>query len=71
MALRSFKQNTGVGKCRSCARSIVWMPTAKGKTMPVDAETVGRDDTEYDPAKGHISHFATCPDAQKFRKGRK
>jgi len=68
MALRSFKQNTGVGKCRSCAAAIVWMPTAKGKTMPVDAETVNRGDEMYDASKGHVSHFATCPNAKEHRK---
>jgi hypothetical protein len=37
--------------------------------MPVDAESVTEGDDEFDH-KRHISHFSTCPDADKFRKPR-
>ena len=55
--------------CRSCGQYIVFLPTATGKTMPVDAESVDEGDDEFDPKK-HISHFSTCPEADKFRKPR-
>ena len=45
------------GKCRGCGAAIVWVKTAKGKNMPVDAD--GQ------------SHFATCPKAQDFRREKK
>lgn len=57
-------------KCRSCQRPIVWLRTATGKSMPADASSVGPDDGLFDPKK-HISHFATCPNADKHRKPRK
>ena len=53
--------------CRSCGQLIVFLPTASGKTMPVDAESVTEGDEEFNP-KAHVSHFSTCPDAAKFRK---
>lgn len=53
-------------KCRSCGEYIVFLPTSRGSNMPVDAESVTEGDEEFDPAV-HISHFSTCPDADKFR----
>lgn len=53
--------------CRSCGQYLVFLPTASGKRMPVDAETVDEADTEYD-ARRHISHFATRNQPEKFRK---
>lgn len=46
-------------ECRSCGAPILWCVTARGKKMPVD---VPADD---EPT---TSHFATCPNAQEWRK---
>jgi len=35
--------------------------------MPVNADTVAEGDTRYQPQK-HVSHFATCPHSQQWRK---
>lgn len=43
--------------CRSCGAPAVWIVTAKGKRMPVNADT-------------GESHFATCPQAGAWRKDR-
>lgn len=51
--------------CRSCGAAIAWLVTASGAKMPVDAETVTPGDTQYDARSGHISHFKTCPNADK------
>ena len=48
-----------LAECRSCGESIVWCITASGKKMPVNEPT---DDTPT------TSHFATCPEADKWRK---
>jgi hypothetical protein len=56
-----------VTNCRSCDAKIVWLKTAKGKSMPVDAATVEEGDELFDH-KRHVSHFATCPDAARYRK---
>lgn len=44
--------------CRSCKEEIYWIKTKNGKNMPVSMGMMN----EY------ISHFATCPAANKFRK---
>jgi hypothetical protein len=43
------------------------MTTTAGKRMPVDAESATPGDTQFEAAAGHISHFATCPDAKQHR----
>jgi hypothetical protein len=60
-----------VTKCRSCPQSIVWMTTEKGKPMPVNAQTVRHGDLRYDISIGHISHWLTCPEANKHSKAGK
>jgi pentose-5-phosphate-3-epimerase len=60
-------QETQVQKCRSCGAEIVFLRTKKHKLIPVDAATVRRDDYQFDYAR-HKAHFATCPDADKFRR---
>ena len=60
-----------ISKCRSehCGADIVWLKTRGGKNMPVDAGTVNlTNDAIFDGAR-HTSHYATCPDANRFRKG--
>ena len=54
--------------CKSCGREIVWLKTKNGKNMPVNADTIQEKETVYDHKIGHISHFSTCRDADKFRK---
>jgi hypothetical protein len=46
-----------VGVCRGCRASIAWAQTPAGRTSPLD-----RDGT---------SHFATCPEAERFRISRR
>lgn len=50
-------KGTPVAKCRSCGASIQWIKTTKGKNMPVNADGT--------------SHFATCPQAGNWRRGKK
>lgn len=48
---------------------IIWFKTDAGKNIPIDADTVEPDDEELDLSR-HISHFATCPDGNQWRKRR-
>jgi hypothetical protein len=59
-----------ITRCRSCNARIVFLKTASGKNMPVDAGTVEATDTEFDSTR-HKSHFAECPNANQHRKSRK
>lgn len=44
--------------CRGCQDKIIWVKTAKGKSMPVSLQKDG----------SFISHFANCKSAGNFRK---
>jgi hypothetical protein len=63
-------------KCTSCGQYIVFLKTSKGNWMPVDADSVfdieyevpDMEPPEYDRLQGHMSHFATCANADKHRK---
>ena len=43
-----------LSSCRSCGEQILWAITPRGKRAPLN--------------RGGVSHFATCPDAMKWRK---
>lgn len=62
--------------CSACDAAIAFLKTKSGKPMPVDIETVNEqekqklvngEDVPFEFGR-HISHFATCPEAKKFRK---
>ncbi len=55
--------------CRACGKALKFIKTPKGNSMPVDAETCSDDDGVFDSTK-HVSHFVTCPSADRFRKPR-
>jgi hypothetical protein len=56
-------------RCRSCSAKIIFLETAAGRKMPVDADTVESDDETFDGSR-HTSHFAVCPAADKHRRPR-
>ncbi len=64
-------------KCRTCQQEIVWGMTENNKRVPLDpAETRfiahdGPGDDRHLYVKmvpTHLSHFATCPQADQHRK---
>jgi len=66
MSLEEF-----TSQCRSCQAPMVWLKTRSGKKCPVDLssmeQAINKDKIIFDP-QTMISHFATCPDAEKYRK---
>jgi len=58
-----------ITRCRTCRAQIIWFKTEAGKNMPVDADSVKPEDDELDLSR-HVSHFATCPQADSHRKTR-
>lgn len=69
----------GNGTCRSCHARLTWYRTIAGRAMPFNGSpklrNVHRDQTQVDaPWVGEVSradvHWATCPDAEKFRRAR-
>jgi hypothetical protein len=68
-----------MANCRSCGAEIVWAKTERGKAIPLDAKPEKRFVLEEVPMQRdrqarqvttYVSHFATCPDADKFRSKR-
>lgn len=56
-----------VQHCRACQAPIAFLKTRTGKSIPINADTVRPDDTDFDHTR-HKSHFADCPQAAQFRK---
>ena len=66
------------GRCKGCNQWVEWVTvTSTGRKLPVNAplETVrvhaGLDGRLLTVIDGATSHFATCPEAQKFRKSKR
>lgn len=61
-------------QCKSCKANIMWGKTTNGKAVPLDTKPknvyvlLNGDTNVYSLECGYESHFATCPDALKFRK---
>jgi hypothetical protein len=61
------REETDPVACRSCGEDIVFLRTASGKMMPVNADTVEAGDTDYEHGR-HVSHFSTCTHSDRWRK---
>ena len=72
-ALRARKGGTEmkITKCRSCGADIVWLVTQRNKMIPVDADSIADKEAEVFDPEQMTTHFATCRDADKWRKKRK
>lgn len=58
-------------KCRSCGASIGWVEMGSGKFAPVDLpgrKMVAVFDGRGEIVTAYTSHFATCPDAERYRR---
>ncbi len=53
--------------CRSCGASIMFIRTPAGKNTPVDATPIIGYDADGSVLTIHLSHFATCPYADRHR----
>lgn len=52
---------------KDCDADVVWLVTRLGKWIAVNIGNVTADDDEFRYAY-HVAHFATCPNADDFRK---
>jgi hypothetical protein len=57
-----------LAKCKGCQADILWIQTKAGKMMPCDPEEIVVCTFEGEVVKGHIPHWATCPQAERFKK---
>jgi len=64
----------GSAMCKSCRKPLFWRETASGKMAPFDppedCPACKGDGCENCKGTGTVwtSHFATCPDAARFRR---
>ena len=55
-------------QCRGCKAAIEWQRTKTGGYHPVDPKIITIVSLEGVVTRGRVSHFATCPKADNFRK---
>lgn len=75
-AFYTVPANAASSRCK-CGKTQYWILTQRGKRMPVDCDVEGGT-RPIPPSGGHdyagsagrgVSHFATCPRADGFRRG--
>lgn len=54
--------------CKSCGEPIHFVETRKGRLMPCNQKKVTVITVTGDVVSGWEAHWATCPQADKFRK---
>lgn len=70
-------QHKSIAKCKECYQPIIWGVTSKGKNIPIDLDSVDRDElynlSEYDKLKFvyrvHACHFETCSQKDLTKSG--
>ena len=69
-----------ITNCKACGAEIVFLPTQNGKANPVNVDSLKPEERNFILAGGELmfipkshqmSHFATCPEAKKFRRTEK
>ena len=57
--------------CKGCGAEILWIRTVEGKFAPIDFKQksffVLAGDDSAALWQGHEPHFASCPNAERFR----
>ena len=75
--LKIWRDSRGRAECRSCHAPIEWAELITGKRIPFDAPIVavrthhtgiGERVIEDVDTEITYSHFATCPDADRWRR---
>jgi len=64
-------------RCRSCGKEIFFLKTKNEKLIPINADSISEEDKRllaegkevyFDLKKGHVTHFADCPSANRWRR---
>jgi len=76
--LKIYQDTRNAGHCRSCGAPVEWAEIVSGKRMPFDPPFIvvrtqgnllaGERTVEEVDSTVTRSHFATCPDAQDWRR---
>ena len=60
-----------MAKCKACKAEIKFISTPSGRLTPIDTKMKMiwcYIDNKWQTCNGYESHFATCPEADKFRR---
>lgn len=79
--MKLYEDSRGPGTCRSCGGAIEWAELISGKRHPfnvpivvlpaLQVEVDGTRTIQTVDMNRTTSHFATCPDAKKWSRGKK
>lgn len=65
-----------MANCKSCGKEIYFLKTLSGKSIPVNGDSLHKNELEavknkievsFDRTR-HVTHFRDCPSAKEFRK---
>lgn len=71
MKLAKGSQGLKLVPCKACKQNIHFVETVKGRLMPCNPKKLTVITLMGDVVTGWEAHFATCPQADKFRRGGK
>ena len=62
------KNQIKMTKCKACGAPIHFVESRKGRLIPCNEKKISIVTVMGDIVSGWEAHFATCPQADKFRK---
>ena len=57
-----------MNRCKACGAELKWIKTKTSKAMPCDPKRVTVVTEQGEVLNGYVPHWATCPEADRFRK---
>lgn len=70
MSRERFKGRHDICRGKDCGAKLIWLRTFRGGWIPVNADESVLELDQYFDHQRHKAHFATCPNAEDFRKKR-
>lgn len=74
--IRVLAEGHNGARCRGCGAAITWFTTVSGRAMPfTGVPVIERHEQDADGRRvlflrSSAAHWATCPQADRFRKGK-
>lgn len=55
-------------QCKGCGEDIIFITSKNGKQIPCDPKPLSLVSLAGEVIQGHMPHWATCPEADRFRR---
>lgn len=55
-------------QCKGCGEDIIFITSKNGKKIPCDPKPLSLVSLAGEVIQGHMPHWATCPEADRFRR---